>query len=319
MRRKLKTVVAPEPGIKDLPANLPQISISPSSSTATASSAGSTLSKKKRLSKLFRKKQRSPDESLSSSSSSPAAASPLSSSLPSPPSTPPLSAAPEPAQIFCYSNFPSTLSPSLFGTPKPLPTVIEAETTSKENTARLRNHSNPAEKNPSFSSAYFASSSSPAPATLPSSATFTVFFISYTAVVGKDLKNLQDAPDHPDSAPPLPRFNRLSTNDSDDSDDSASSFVTAASVASSDSPHAMRRLKSSREEFLEETKATAKAQLDLAFDILTMMRNRKLTPESYAYQCLIEACGRCGDTDRVCELLGMMHEDGVVADSIVYR
>ena len=33
---------------------------------------------------------------------------------------------------------------------------------------------------------------------------------------------------------------------------------------------------------------------------------------------LIDACGRCGDTGRATQLLSRMHEDGIVADGVVY-
>jgi len=69
---------------------------------------------------------------------------------------------------------------------------------------------------------------------------------------------------------------------------------------------------------LEEAKATAKAQVDLAFEILHMMRERGLKADPSVYQCLIEACGRCGDTDHATLLLSRMHDDGIVADGVVY-
>jgi pentatricopeptide repeat protein len=69
---------------------------------------------------------------------------------------------------------------------------------------------------------------------------------------------------------------------------------------------------------IEEATATAKAQLGLAFEMLTMMKNRGLKADPQAYQCLVDACGRCGDTERATELLGKMHEDGIVADGVVY-
>ena len=31
-----------------------------------------------------------------------------------------------------------------------------------------------------------------------------------------------------------------------------------------------------------------------------------------------DACGRCGDTERATQLLARMHEDGIVADGVVY-
>lgn len=69
---------------------------------------------------------------------------------------------------------------------------------------------------------------------------------------------------------------------------------------------------------LEEAKATAKAQIGMAFEILQMMRERGLKADPSVYQCLIEACGRCGDTDHATLLLSRMHDDGIVADGVVY-
>lgn len=69
---------------------------------------------------------------------------------------------------------------------------------------------------------------------------------------------------------------------------------------------------------IEEAKATGRAQLGLAFELLTMMKKRGLKADPEAYQCLIDACGRVGDTKRATELLAKMHEDGIVADGVVY-
>ena len=69
---------------------------------------------------------------------------------------------------------------------------------------------------------------------------------------------------------------------------------------------------------VEEAKETGKAQLGLAFEMLTMMKKRALKADPEAYQCLIDACGRVGDTKRATDLLAKMHEDGIVADGTVY-
>jgi pentatricopeptide repeat protein len=69
---------------------------------------------------------------------------------------------------------------------------------------------------------------------------------------------------------------------------------------------------------IEEAKAKGRAQLGLAFEMLTMMKKRALKADPDAYQCLIDACGRVGDTKRATELLAKMHEDGIVADGTVY-
>jgi pentatricopeptide repeat protein len=69
---------------------------------------------------------------------------------------------------------------------------------------------------------------------------------------------------------------------------------------------------------IEEAKATGRAQLALAFEMLTSMKRRGLKADPEAYQSLIDACGRVGDTKRATELLKRMHEDGIVADGVVY-
>ena len=67
-----------------------------------------------------------------------------------------------------------------------------------------------------------------------------------------------------------------------------------------------------------EARETAKAELVIAFEMLKMMKERGLRADPEAYQCLIDACGRCGDTARATQLLSRMHEDGIVADGVVY-
>jgi pentatricopeptide repeat protein len=298
----------------------------------------------------------------------------------------------EPGALYSYTVFPSTLDPSLFGVAKPLPTVIAEENRKRISRARLRTHSAGAQQE-IFSMAKKGgqkhAQEQPNLTVSASSTTFTVFFMAYTAVVGRDLKELESRGEEEfeegggesGGRGTGAMFNRLSSADEGDGEevkdgegvggvedlgdggetgsggdkgsvqasDASESYESATedeistgveclttsgsaesneipsdAQASSDSAHSVdsassiRRVKSIKEEMLEEARATAKAQLDLAFEVLLMMRNRDLMPESFAYQCLIDACGRCGDTGRVCELLGMMHEDGVVADSVVY-
>lgn len=75
---------------------------------------------------------------------------------------------------------------------------------------------------------------------------------------------------------------------------------------------------SSPKSTLEEAKATAIAQIEIAFEMLEMMRKRELKPDPVSYQCLIEACGRVGDIGSATKLLARMHDDGIVADGVVY-
>ena len=68
---------------------------------------------------------------------------------------------------------------------------------------------------------------------------------------------------------------------------------------------------------MEKAKSIAKAQIDLGYNTLIMMRLRKLPAESVTYKTLIEACGRCGIAHRAQRLIEMMTQDGMALDSEV--
>jgi pentatricopeptide repeat protein len=100
-------------------------------------------------------------------------------------------------------------------------------------------------------------------------------------------------------------------------DDDTTAKSTASSKSAGSEPR--RRFRDSLSTLqIEEAKATGRAQLGLAFEMLTMMKKRALKADPEAYQSLIDACGRVGDTKRATELLAKMHEDGIVADGTVY-
>lgn len=111
-----------------------------------------------------------------------------------------------------------------------------------------------------------------------------------------------------------------STSTHNDGDDSASRKSTASSSKSVASQQQQKhRFRDKLSDLqIEEAKAAGRGQLGLAFEMLTMMKRRGLKADPEAYQCLIDACGRVGDTKRATELLARMHEDGIVADGTVY-
>jgi len=69
---------------------------------------------------------------------------------------------------------------------------------------------------------------------------------------------------------------------------------------------------------IEEAKIVADAQLDLAFSTLDMMKRRKLSADPDAYKELMEACGRCGNTQRATQLIVLLRQDGLLVDSKMY-
>ena len=112
--------------------------------------------------------------------------------------------------------------------------------------------------------------------------------------------------------------NGVNKDDEKPQDDSGASTSTSKTEVSEDNQPRNRFRDKLSDLQIEEAKAKGRAQLGLAFEMLTMMKKRGLRADPEAYQCLIDACGRVGDTKRATELLGKMHEDGIVADGTVY-
>jgi len=63
---------------------------------------------------------------------------------------------------------------------------------------------------------------------------------------------------------------------------------------------------------------TTYRQLDLAFDILDVCKFQSRKVTELVFRALIDACGRCGHIDYAIQILGMMHQMGLKPDSQVY-
>ena len=212
----------------------------------------------------------------------------------------------------------------------------------------------------------------------PEVATFTVFFMAFTAVVGKELMGMNYDSEGQDSKTILSTYSHASTDETESEAKTAASTGADSEEFQDDEKDAVAEMKASRPSMggmfgnsdsdqpvvenadgngetgkatsedvvtnntsgltdnkteptpkkrfrdslnaleIEEAKATGRAQLGLAFEMLTMMKKRALKADPEAYQSLIDACGRVGDTKRASDLLARMHEDGIVADGTVY-
>ncbi|KAL9179233.1 hypothetical protein ACHAXT_008523 [Thalassiosira profunda] len=244
-----------------------------------------------------------------------------------------------------YPTFPDRLEPSLFGTPRPMSSAVRAAyDRQRENVGKFRRT-----KSAELDAAAMvesenirrtsAISGQVAPGDKPATAevtTFSVFFLTFTAVVGKDL-DLIDG----DSLDRLDRKSIVSTCPKDEkrkleNESGHIADLVDEIVMDADLPQTPTKKERKEEKVPEksparnrfndklstlkimEAKETAKAELVVAFEMLKMMKERGLKCDPEAYQCLIDACGRCGDTDRATQLLARMHEDGIVADGVVY-
>mmetsp|Transcript_24530 Transcript_24530/g.52240 ORF Transcript_24530/g.52240 Transcript_24530/m.52240 type:complete len:925 (-) Transcript_24530:220-2994(-) len=262
---------------------------------------------------------------------------------------------------YTYDTFPSEFHDDYFSAPRPLSAAVLAEfDRQKKDAAQFRRKKPVLTTKNTRSNLHRASTEDNPPS--PEVATFTVFFMAFTAVVGKELMGMSYEEEGEEGKTILSTYSHTS-NDTigTDSTDEVEEKNAVASLRSSrpamgdmgddseyekpvggntyetreskeygsnngsaftdDQPEEApkRRFRDSLNALeIEEAKATGRAQLGLAFEMLTMMKKRALKADPEAYQSLIDACGRVGDTKRASDLLARMHEDGIVADGTVY-
>mmetsp|Transcript_12525 Transcript_12525/g.29905 ORF Transcript_12525/g.29905 Transcript_12525/m.29905 type:complete len:1255 (+) Transcript_12525:50-3814(+) len=369
VHRKLKTIVPPEPCMEDLPPiehmdNVVAVSEPQAPDDASLGSA-STSSRSQANNDAYKSVQDKAAEILGKQK-----------------------------LRYSYDVFPSEFREELFAPPRPLPAAVIAEfDRQKKDAAQFRRKKSvlqPSDKRKHIQRAHTTLDPETPPS--PEVGTFTVFFMAFTAMIGKELLELDYASDKPGktilSTYVPTRFNETggdsTTSDTGTTGEDEESFKD---VVSAEEQEGVADMKSSRPSFgamigedsekristgsdqpenpggeetpdsapkgpteekkterpdsstltvskstqprrrfrdslsalqIEEAKATGRAQLGLAFEMLTMMKKRALKADPEAYQCLIDACGRVGDTNRATDLLAKMHEDGIVADGTVY-
>jgi pentatricopeptide repeat protein len=300
---------------------------------------------------------------------------------------------------FFYDTFPSKLNKKFFGTPRPLSAAVIAEfDRQRKDAAQFRRKAPRLPKETKGHIHRAHSTVDPIKPPSPEVATFTVFFMAFTAVVGKELVGMtekvpnktilstyvpttiyqsdtisdegasdsvaSDSVDHEEKAgvaemktirptsgmfgdededdvstqrpsvpeeekklaeSPIPSKREVKAPISPPREEKTAHPATPSSQSddglstASDSSKPRERFRDKLSDLqIEEAKATGRAQLGLAFEMLTMMKKRGLKADPETYQCLIDACGRVGDTKRATDLLAKMHEDGIVADGTVY-
>jgi len=286
----------------------------------------------------------------------------------------PQEGAPEEKRAYMYVTWPDKFDPVLFGRPRPIPKIITAEFDRQSAlVSRLRAYQPSEAKDESkMMMDFYVGDYDPSPEV----ATFTVFFFTYSAVIGKEWQEYQKKRRELEFIPPAPAEDieiqiHLNESDSDISpqnevdNDPSRNAMDRAIVQEAAMVESMLHCSSSdcdpcpqngdisqfQETFLahfsgsqvmlsrsatpskpqeslldfdedlaeyEETREVAVAQLDLAFSVLTTMKMRDLPADPDAFKSLMEACGRCGDTDRAFQLMERMKKDGFVTDGELY-
>eukprot|EP00579_Thalassiosira_antarctica_P013794 CAMPEP_0201947094 /NCGR_PEP_ID=MMETSP0903-20130614/54759_1 /ASSEMBLY_ACC=CAM_ASM_000552 /TAXON_ID=420261 /ORGANISM="Thalassiosira antarctica, Strain CCMP982" /LENGTH=1385 /DNA_ID=CAMNT_0048490219 /DNA_START=26 /DNA_END=4183 /DNA_ORIENTATION=+ len=249
-----------------------------------------------------------------------------------------------------YPTFPEQLDPNLFGEPRPMSSAVRAEyDRQREKVGKFRRTTSTEleaaglveGENSRRSSAISGQAGTGEKPATSEVTTFTVFFMTFTAVVGKDLMAVDnDSLDQLDSKSIISTYARPKKEKEAQREDESRHIASLVDeiVMDADLPQTPTKKERPRPERatpvktpvrnrfndklstlkIMEAKETSKAELVIAFEMLKMMKERGLRADPEAYQCLIDACGRCGDTGCATQLLSRMHEDGIVADGVVY-
>jgi len=243
-------------------------------------------------------------------------------------------------KCFSYESWPETFDPALFGEARAIPEIIAAEFDRIASLAtRLRtNHSD------SLDSDFEAGHCYPSLAV----GTFTVYFLIYCDVVGREIEtlrnrfnNFENTNRSPPSMVETVEFGNFSRAEMGTDRKHETGLIPdcSLSLCSSGSPSfcdeskgktapkievsGQQKIQASYLEIrdspeLEAAKLVATAHLDLAFSVLRTMSLRKLPIDADAYRSIMEACGRCGDSQRASQLLRLMRSNGLVLDSEIY-
>lgn len=288
---------------------------------------------------------------------------------------------------YMYASWPERFDPKLFGAPRQIPSIINAEFDRQSAlVARLRANVAAEAEAEHIPVEFYGGDYAP----VPEVATFTVFFFTYAAVIGREWQQYQQkrleleanllleeveaefplhenldaavdvAPEN-DAADPaldqepkqvdssshmdekkevdlLPDFPLSLPDDlidcTRDVCDLCPDYSNPVTLLKEEIMTHVEQFDRRRSEVpevnssvldfdedlaeFEEAKDVATAQLDLAFAALTTMSLRGLAPDPDSFHSLMEACGRCGDTDRAFRLMDMMKKEGLVTNSEVY-
>jgi hypothetical protein len=200
---------------------------------------------------------------------------------------------PEEGTKYMYKTWPLEFDESLFAKPRPIPSIISAEF-DRRNQLRsmLRNKYGITDDAP-------RDRIGPGRGRSPESTAFVLFFATFTSVIGREIAVVE-------------RKHSQSGNEGDDIFGSSPLLGPGSSVAAN-----VKKL-TDMDDDMEAARHIAKAQIDLGYHTLSLMRSRKLPPEPVAYKLLIQACGRCRVTHRASGLMEMLARDGLATNSEIY-
>lgn len=213
-------------------------------------------------------------------------------------------------KTFVYPSFPKKFDQDLFGMPRPIPGIVSAEFDRQAALLeRLRVSYNYGDGTDEDMQVIANWDSSPS----PERAVFGLYFSLFAPTIGLTLASCQAEQSR------LAEEERNWTIPTTSSpsgieispDDGNGLFYPATLPSVRSRQNRLFRTETKREEAAQ----VARSQLDLAFDMLLMMKARDIPlSDRQIFRHLIDACGRCQDAKRARDILDMMSATGVSCD-----
>jgi len=213
-------------------------------------------------------------------------------------------------KTFIYSSFPKKFDERLFGEPRPIPGIVNAEFDRQaallERLRATYNYGDGPDDDLQVTANWDSSPS-------PERAVFGLFFILFAPTIGlklasyqaEQLKLAEEERNWTIPTTSSPSGIEISP------DDGNGLFYPAKLPSARSRRDRLYRMESKRDEAAQ----VARSQLDLAFDMLQMMKARDIgLSDRQVFKLLIDACGRCQDAKRAREILDMMNAAGLSCD-----
>lgn len=195
-----------------------------------------------------------------------------------------------------YKMWPLQFEASLFGKARPVPTAISAEFGRRQSLHKmLRSQHGVVDDDTRTSGGRNRS---------PEVTSFVLFFVAFTGVIGRELSAVKQNEYRFEIGsdvyhPMLPQFSKKSIDQDSDQ-------------------NSRRQRNNDFDDDMEVARTIAKAQVDVAYNVLQLMHTRKLPPEPAAYKLLIQACGRCKLRKYAPKIMELLARDRLAANPDIY-
>jgi len=213
--------------------------------------------------------------------------------------------------VYMYEMWPLTFDESLFGPPRPIPSIISAEF-DRRTALRSMLKSNYGVVDESRGLGGRNRS--------PEVTAFIMFFMMFTSVIGKELTAVEQ------------KQELLSMNPKQEISSGDQNHETTRNEVTFEFGHPLAPLPGTQvfhggkcpqslinhDDNIMVARNIAQTQIDMGYHTLSLMRLRKLPPEPIVYKLLIQACGRTKVTHRASALMDMLARDGLATNSEIY-